>query len=152
MKKTLDDRILIRYVKKAAQKLGVSIPAPKDILRQMNLKIPQPILAENSRCQLWIDKFYIAYSGCDEKIIHYVYLTKEHICEEFESYKTARKQRRRRVYLPVIVNNTFTAALKNMRDTGQDYYLDKDFFKLYRKSQQKSENVRKKCDIMVSSR
>ncbi len=110
----IDDRSLISYAVKVAQKLGLSIPDPNYILSQMNLKIPQPIIVDNGTYQMWIDKYYIAYSKCDSPQVKYIYITKEHIKEECESMQ-----------LPGVIKKAFTAAQRAMAKTGLDYYLDK---------------------------
>ncbi len=130
MNKTLNDSTLMIYAEKAAQKFGITLPEIKLLLKYINQLVPKTMLIENEEMQLWIDKYYIAYSRYDEEEVHYVYLTKTHIREERVSYRKARKERKNQVCLPNTIKSNFIKALCCMRQTKLGYYLDKDFFEI----------------------
>ncbi len=130
MNKILDDFTLIEYAQKTAQKIRMTVPATKLLLKYINQMVPKTTLIENEEMLLWIDKYYIAYSRYGEKKTHYVYLTREHIREESKSYMKARKDRKSQVRMPNTIKSNFIKALYDMRKTKLKYYLDKDFFEI----------------------
>lgn len=130
MHKILDDNTVLKYADIMAQKLGVKIPDLKHIKKRMLLTVPQQTVVDNGEYKLWIDKFYIAYSRHDEDDIHYVYITKQHIYEEYDSFKKAREYRKTKLYLPKRIRQIFNSALCRMRASGLDYCVDKIFFEI----------------------
>lgn len=130
MCKLLDEGTLLKYAEKAAHKLQIKMPKMKLIKKQINQAVPNAVIMYNGTYQLWIDKNYIAYSGYNEEEVHYIYLTKAHIYEEYESYKKAREERKNKIKLPEKTRAAFAAALYRMRLKGVDYDLDKNFFEI----------------------
>lgn len=130
MNKTLNDLTLMTYAEKTAQKFGITLPEIKLLLKYINEATPRTIRIDNGEFQMWIDKYYIAYSRYDQEEVHYVYLTKTHIREERVSYRKARKERKNQVCLPNTIKSNFIKALCCMRQTKLGYYLDKDFFEI----------------------
>jgi hypothetical protein len=130
MCKILDEGTLLKYAEKAAHNLQIKMPKMKQIKKQINQTIPNAVIIHNGTYQLWVDKSYIAYSGYYEEEVHYIYITKAHIYEEYESYKKARQERKNKIKLPEKTRAAFTAALYRMRLKGMDYDLDKNFFEI----------------------
>jgi|GEM_PF-1747238 len=138
MKSELSRHDIIQYAEKVAYKLGVTLPSVKLIHAQLKDILPLPVIIKNSKYQLWIDMYYIAYSRYDEEEIHYVYITQNHINEEYKSYAIARALRKNKVCLPQNIKKSFRIAQKYINekkieaakhnDKAVNYWLDKAFF------------------------
>ncbi len=97
------------------------IPA-KTLMQQYSTKSPMPIIMENEKGRIWVDKYYIAIQMTDG-IVRYVYLTRHHIQEEYQSYLFARRTRRNRVYLPDTIKKEFQSATSKMNRKNKNYYV-----------------------------
>jgi hypothetical protein len=77
---------VIDIAKKVAGALKIKLPSDNELLARFNIPIPLPLMLKNDIVQLWVDKYYIAYSFHDEDEVNYCYITKHHIREEERSY------------------------------------------------------------------
>ena len=97
------------------------IPAKK-LMQQYSTKSPMPIILENEKGRIWVDKYYIAIQMTDG-IVRYVYLTRHHIQEEYQSYLLARHTRRNRVYLPDAIKKEFQSATRKMYRENKNHHV-----------------------------
>lgn len=123
MSNVLKKSEIINIASNIAEKIGIKLPPHEDIIRQISSKKSLTLLLQNYTHQMWIDKYYIAYSALAEKKIHYAYLTHQHIAEEYKSYSDARTSHGNNVELPVGIKHTFKMALKNMEFTGKNHFI-----------------------------
>ena len=141
--KRLDDATVVKYAQKAALKLGIKLPEPMLLFDKMSLAIPQPIILCNGEFQLWVDRYYIAYSRFDEDSISYVYLSKHHIKEEVNSFQIAARKSGMKVDLPNSIRNPFIRSLEYMKSSDTDYYIDRAFFTTWVEKVDKSPKMSK---------
>lgn len=127
-KKRLNDATIVKYAQRTAFKLGIPMPEILYLREKMSLTVPQPVILSNSKYQLWIDRYYIAYSEIDEDSIMYVYLSKHHINEEIHNFIIAAKKWNVKASLPDSICVPFTKALKYMNSSNTDYFIDRAFF------------------------
>jgi uncharacterized protein YfaT (DUF1175 family) len=120
---------VIDIAEEVALKINIIISSKDIILKHINKALPVPMLFNNDNYQMWVDKYYIAYSNSNETKIHYVYLTKKHISEEYYSYNEVRRKRGIESYLPQDINDTFIQAINKMSFTDKNYYISKEFQK-----------------------
>jgi hypothetical protein len=57
----------------------------KMLLSEFRKVIPMPLILSTEIMQIWIDKYYIAYSCFDVDAVCYVYIAEKHISEEADS-------------------------------------------------------------------
>jgi hypothetical protein len=108
-----------------ARKLHMRVPSADELLKNMNRHNSLPQQFRDTGSQLWVDKYYLAYSRWDDPDVHYVYLTAEHIEEEYISYKEARQARKTLDKLPVAIKKQFAEAELQMRATENNYAIFK---------------------------
>lgn len=125
-----DERFLTRYAIKAAEKLGINPPRVRELMRAIGQNAPMPLILLSTDCQLWIDRYYIAYHRFYERDVHYVYLSQYHMDEECNAALLAHKLRGTPINLPSDVLEEFKKAKAVMIETGVSYYLDKQFFEI----------------------
>jgi len=74
-------------------------------------------MLKNDGLQLWLDRYYIAFSRYQETAIHYV--SRYHINEERSLYKRRK--------MPKEIKKAFNYAEKQMDKHKLDYYVSKKF-------------------------
>lgn len=120
MYKNLKISDVMELCHEAGENLNITVPDDETLFKQFSLQIPLPFMLKNDELQLWLDRYYIAYSRYDETAIRYVYVSKYHINEERNSYK------RRKI--PKEIIQPFYYAEKQMGKYNLDYYVSKKFF------------------------
>lgn len=75
--------------------------------------IPIPIILENDKVTVWLDRDYIAYSVPTEKVVHYRYITMDHIEEEIDQIDNP------------IISEEFRSAIEYFKNTGKSYLVNK---------------------------
>jgi hypothetical protein len=128
MSKRLSNADVISLAATAARRLAITFPPREQLLKAMEKQIPMPTVLKSDQCRLWVDKYYIAFAWDEETDIRYIYLTEEHIREEYGSYAQARKSRQNQVFLPADIKKAFRRATSSMNRTGKGYWLDREFF------------------------
>ncbi len=103
-------------------------PDYPELVKKTIGKYPQPLVLENGKGTLWVDKYYVAYQLDGHDDVRYEYITAYHIAEETASYRIASKARGMKLGLPAEIAGQFKKAAKQMRDTGADYWLDPEEF------------------------
>ena len=129
MDKNLTLRYVLRIARELADILNISLPNLNYILKQMGLVVPMPVCVENDEYQIWLTSHYIAYSSLKDKEIHYVYITKHHIKEEYQSYLVSSLERRSNFKLPDNLYKAFFEAMYEMMKTKKDYFVTKMKYK-----------------------
>ncbi|MCK9479284.1 MAG: hypothetical protein M0R40_07275 [Firmicutes bacterium] len=129
MYKNLKIGDVIDLCRETGENLNITIPDDETILKEFSLQIPLPFILKNDELQLWIDRYYIAYSRYDETAVHYVYVSKLHINEERNSYKRRK--------MPNEIKQALDYAERQMDKYNMDYYVSKKFFKFFSKLQTK---------------
>lgn len=95
--------------------LGLSLPDCAEIYEQYYAEVPQPVNYDDGRAQVWIDRYYLAYQiGTGD--VHYAYVTRTHIGEEFSS----------RIKLPGDILSAFREALSYMNRKHCNIWLEED--------------------------
>ena len=79
-----------------------------------------PVVVECPHGILWIDKFYVAYQ-IGTGVVHYTYLTREHIQEEVKSYKEANAE------MPKDIEHCFLVGVAGMKKRNTWIWLAKDY-------------------------
>lgn len=107
----------------------INIPhIPEDQLRNhLFANPPMPKVIQTFEAQLWVDRYYIAFSLTNEPYVHYIYITAKHAREELQDM-TARIRR--------AVDLSECSFLKNIRNqlhkaerVSPDYYIRQDYRK-----------------------
>ena len=80
-------------------KLGLRCPSYDTVYNMFRSAFPLPIIVENDRVRIWIDRYYIAHCMEDGEV-RYVYLARRHISEETASYRNAARNRDGNYRLP----------------------------------------------------
>ena len=111
--------------KEVADKTYIILPLDEYIIKCINMINPKPIILSNDIYQMWIDKYYIAYSELLSDKVKYVYLSKQHIKEEYEAYKEAAKERKKQIEIPFGIKEIFDEALLKMKKSGENYIVMK---------------------------
>ena len=73
-------------------KLGLHCPSYDTVYNMFRSAFPLPIIVENDRARIWIDRYYIAHCMEDGEV-RYVYLARRHISEETAAYRNAARNR-----------------------------------------------------------
>jgi hypothetical protein len=107
-----------------AAKLNIKIPSEKTLLRQLFKRKFIPQIYSNGITELWVDRWYIAFSNINEDEVHYVYLTLRHIYEEYKSFMQASKARKKQIKLPQQIDIAFRKALLEMANTKKTYVFN----------------------------
>lgn len=113
------------YVKKRKEKLtnqqvyvmmmntldrfGIKHPPRVELLPLFREQIPIPMIFETLDTTVWLDREYIAYSDNHEHEVHYVYISKRHLEEEYN--------------VNSIIAKSFEEARKRMKYTNRDYAI-----------------------------
>ena len=113
---------ILTLAEKAAA--GHGLPAVPAVMfrRQYDMQIPLPIILENENGRMWLDKHYVAVQlrGGD---IQYLYVTRQHIHEEYHGYQVARLMRKIKVYVPQEIRQAFTAATRKMNAARKNNWV-----------------------------
>lgn len=80
---------------------------------QMYFDNKLPLIIDNDRVRLWIDRHYLAYQETNGQPT-YVYISRTHIEEELESYRELKCTRRKAATLPPEIQFQFSKALAYM--------------------------------------
>ena len=115
-----------RLARKVAERNGLSWVDYGRVQKQYRARYGLPVVVENDKGTLWIDRYYIAYQLADGYVC-YVYITKYHIREEIGSYRTASKERNIKADLPVNIKRQFAQALKRMTKEAKDIWISPEF-------------------------
>ncbi len=99
---------------KVSKRIRLRIPPQAQVAGMLKKRGGLPQFYSDGTLQLWVDKFYIAYSSIDEPHVHYVYLTDRHINEERLSFQAARASRKNHVAIPPHTEAQFSKALRAM--------------------------------------
>ena len=99
---------------------------PRGAIRRMYDENGLPLVYENENGRLWVDKYYIAYTLCNE-VIRYAYLTHHHIKEEYSGYAAAAKTRKEPPRLPAEIMKAFNRAAVAMFLKGRRCWVEKKF-------------------------
>lgn len=102
-----------------ASDLGMRSLDEKTLLEDIQRNPAMPTILSDSSNQLWIDRYYVAYSSLQEQFVHYVYIAREHAKEELKdlSCDTAKTKD---VEMVKDIVRQLTKALK----TERPFYLD----------------------------
>ncbi|MCL5992916.1 MAG: hypothetical protein M1552_01915 [Firmicutes bacterium] len=73
---------IVTLAKLVANDLGIESLNERRLLRDLRTSPPMPTIISSREAQLWVDRYYVAYSLKTEKFIHYVYISPEHAKEE----------------------------------------------------------------------
>jgi len=73
---------IVTLAKIVAEDLGMQPINEKRLLKELRTSPPMPIIIDSGEVQLWVDRYYVAYSLETEKYVHYVYIAPEHAKEE----------------------------------------------------------------------
>ena len=73
---------IVTLAKLVANDLGMQPINERCLLRDLRTNPPMPTIIDSGEVQLWVDRYYVAYSLKTEKFIHYVYISPEHADEE----------------------------------------------------------------------
>lgn len=111
---------VMELCREAGENLNITVPDDETLFKQFSLKIPLPFMLKNDEMQLWLDRYYIAFSRYREATIHYAYVSKYHINEERNSYKRRK--------MPKEIKRALDYAEKQMDKYDMDYYVSKKFF------------------------
>lgn len=117
--KTLPDESVVALAREVLEHFGFKPMDEEWMLSRFKRPIPTPIMLNNSIVQLWIDKYYIAFSYLDEEDIHYVYIAEKHIEEEECSYANPKNGKR----LHQSIRNDFKLAKSQMWKSEKKYAL-----------------------------
>ena len=116
----MTNKEVAKVAKQVAKNLGMKIPPEFYIVKKFEYIYPVPMIYSNDMYQLWVDRYYIAYSRYDEVDVHYIYLKKNHIWEERKNCKESQKE----VKLPDNINRVFKDSLLKMKRTNAKYLLE----------------------------
>jgi len=73
---------IITLAKIVAEDLGMQPINEDRLLQELRAYPPMPVIIDSGDVQLWVDRYYVAYSLETEKFVHYVYIAPEHAKEE----------------------------------------------------------------------
>lgn len=85
--KKLTNEQVYKLMMLTLDRFGIAHPQRVDLLPLFREHIPIPMILETDEITVWLDKEYIAYSSIHEHIVHYVYMTRKHIAEEYRRRK-----------------------------------------------------------------
>ena len=111
-----------RLARKVAERYGLSWVDYGRVQKQYRARYGLPVVVENDKGTIWIDRYYIAYQLADGDVC-YVYITKYHIREEIGSYRAASEARNIKVDLPTDIKRQFARALKRMAKDASDIWI-----------------------------
>ena len=106
-----------------AGKLGVRIPSRNYLLSEFTQEYPLPAVIDSNGYRVWLDRYYIAYLSPEDEIVHYVYVAKEHILEEYGDRMHSRPHSHAAQDLPDDIAKAFKYASERMQATGKEYCL-----------------------------
>ena len=121
---------LLLLARGIANKYGFPAVLRSAVEKLYNEHWPQPIILRTEDMTLWVDRYYIAYQSGDD--VKYLYLTRQHIREELQSYRSASKLRNTHISLPGEINSQFRNVLRTMRLSGRKIWISDE------------------CDILIS--
>lgn len=128
---TAHSKLYIRLIAvNLSRQLGLPCPDDEKIRELYNSDIPQPIVIHNINGTVWLDPYYAAFCLTGGRIT-YVYISKKHIFEELKSCRPSGKRRNRRMILPYGIREQFRRALKYMRETGSDAWVETRDYSLF---------------------
>lgn len=81
-----------------------------------------PLILQNRKGTLWVDKYYIAYQIGSGDVV-YTYVSRSHVFEELTSYREAAKLRGQNVKIPSDVHRSLISALRKMQAKGYEYWI-----------------------------
>jgi hypothetical protein len=64
----LNNKSILKVAEKISNELKIKMPSKNKIIESLILKIP--FIIENEEYQIWIDRYYIAYSSVYQKKIN----------------------------------------------------------------------------------
>ena len=82
MRKKLSNEQIVKLASMVANDLGMKALDENALIKGLRKNPIMPTIIRDGHAQLWVDRYYIAYSLEDEKVVHYVYITPEHAKEE----------------------------------------------------------------------
>ena len=106
-----------------ARETGLKPIAPDTIIKAYGT-CDMPLVTETAKGRLWIDRYYIAYEG-KKRRIHYAYLTREHVREEWRAYSDASAERKRVIQMPKIISHIFHHAVREMNGNHVNIWFEK---------------------------
>jgi hypothetical protein len=80
--RNLSYEAIVTLSKMVAEDLGMHPINEGRLLKDLRTNPPMPAILDSGEVQLWVDRYYVAYSLENEKFIHYVYVAPEHAKEE----------------------------------------------------------------------
>ena len=104
-------------------KLGLRCPSYDTVYNMFRSAFPLPIIVENGRVRIWIDRYYIAHCMEDGEV-RYVYLARRHISEETASFRNAARNRDGNYRLPAEIGAQFKKAKKFMRSEHSNIWVE----------------------------
>lgn len=129
MNKSLSIIEVLALAEKIAVGLGLAIQNKDELADSLVSIQALPQIYKNGIVSLWVDRHYIAYSYEDSENIEYVYVAKNHIEEERESYAVASRHRCYCIELPVQIDEQFTIAQNEMLKTNKKYHIFQEYSK-----------------------
>ncbi len=107
----------------------INIPhIPEDQLRNhLSENPPMPKLIQNSAAQLWIDRYYIAFSLMEESCAHYIYIAEQHAREELQDMSARIRKAADEVERSFLKNIRY--QLKKAEKISPNYYIRNDYLK-----------------------
>ncbi len=94
--------------------------------REYGEAFPQPFHCKRGKRVMWVDKYYVAYA-LDDGVLHYVYNTRVHICEEHRNWLVTSKERGQEVSIPAPVLRCFRKSGYEMFVAGHSCWVEKNF-------------------------
>ena len=91
-----------------------------DLTRRFRKRKLLPVVYESNDYSIWIDRYYIAIEWNQDGKIHYAYLTRKHVYEEWHADLIARKEGRNAA-LDSSIRKQFSTAWKKMIECEKGY-------------------------------
>ncbi len=125
MKIRLNNEEIIGLASLVASDLGIKRLDESALLMNLEKNPVMPSIISDGCGQLWVDRYYVAYSLSEDTFVHYVYITPEHASEELkvlpkDILKCAKPKE-------VEMLKDIARQLKNALKSGRPFYLTLEY-------------------------